>query len=219
MGASAPGAELRAVAWRPVLGLTLAAVTLLGLDLSVWPQGPGATPAWLAAALLAGAACFALDQPAAGIVASSPTSRTRRTAVRAAIGLAAWSIWVGYAALWRAQLSVAVPQWWAQALVGGGLVLLALGLCATLVRSGQVEPAGGVTGGLVLAVIGLAVMPLPWGLQVFDLAGTRGSTTVFWVAVAVVGAGGLVWGGRDEGTRPQGIRTRPPGPRVRSVCR
>lgn len=209
MTRAALGAELRAVAWPPVLLGTAAATVLFVLDLAVWPRGPGGVTAWLGAALLAGAACFALDQPAEGVVGSVPTSRRWRTVVRSAAGLVAVALWCAYAVLWRSQSSLDPPRWWAQGLVGLALVVLGLGLCAALVRRGQVEPAAAVAGGLVFAVLGLGLVPLPGEVQALDLSGTRGSTTAFWLGVAALGLAGLVWGSRDEGSRWPGPRTGP----------
>ena len=206
---AALGAELRAVSWRPVLGAAAAAVLLLVLDATLWPRGPGAVTAWLGAALLAAAAAFTIDQPAEDVVRSAPTSRSWRTAVRSAAGLASLALWCAYAVLWRSQASQAspaqdAPRWWAQALVGTALVVLALGLCAGLVRRGQVEPAAAVAGGLVIAVLALGLVPIPGDVAALDLSGTRGSTTAFWLAVTAVGAVGAVWGGRDAGARSRG---------------
>jgi hypothetical protein len=201
---SALTAELRAVAWRPVLGASAAAVLVLALDATVWPGGPGSVTAWLGAALLAGAASFALDQPAAGAVQSVPTSRAWRMAVRAAAGLVVLATWIAYAGVWRAQRPVAAPAWWAQVLVGAALVAVGLGMCAALLRRGQDEPAATVAGGLVLAVLALGMVPIPGDVAVLDLSGERGSTTAFWTALAVAGAVGLAWGSRDEGSRWRG---------------
>ncbi|MFW5468605.1 hypothetical protein ACOCJ4_01015 [Knoellia sp. CPCC 206435] len=206
---AALGAELQAVSWRPVLGAAAAAVTLLVLDLTAWPRGPGAVTAWLGAALLAGSAAFAMDQPAAGIVRSAPTSAAWRIVVRAAPGVAALAVWAAYAVLWRSRTEVAAPTWWAQLLVGSALLLLGAGVCATLVRREQVEPAAAVAGALVFAVLALGLVPLPGDVQALDLSGTRGSTTAFWLAVGAVGAAGLVWGSRDDGSRWRGPRTGP----------
>ncbi|KGN33960.1 hypothetical protein N802_08240 [Knoellia sinensis KCTC 19936] len=191
-------AELRAVAWGPLSVAAGAAALLLALDLTLWPRGPGALPGWLGAALLAGAACFAMDQPAAIVVAATPTGHARRTAVRATLGLVLVTVWMAYAVVWRSQPTVAVPLWWAQALVGCSLVLAGVGLSAVLVRRGQLEPAGGVTAGLVLSVMGLGVVPLPWRVEAFDLSGTQASTTVFWLVVAGVGLAALLWGASDR---------------------
>ena len=212
MTAPALAAELRAVGWGPVLGAVAAAVGVLALDATVWPEGPGAVTAWLGLALLAGAACFALDQPGAGAVQSVPTSRAWRTGVRAAAGLVVLAVWAAYAVLWRSQLT-SPPAWWAVALAGGALVALGLGLSAALVRRGQDEPAATVAGGLVFAVLSLGLVPAPGDLVVLDLTGDRGSTTAFWAVVGVLGAVGLVWGSRDEGSRWRGPRTRATGPR------
>lgn len=201
---AALAAELRAVAWVPVTTATAAAGLVLVLDATVWPDGPGAVTAWLGVALLAGAACFALDQPAEDVVRPVPTSRTWRTVVRSAAGLAAVALWCAYAVLWRSQTPVAPARWWAQGLVGVALVVLGLGLCAVLVRRGQAEPAAAVGAGLVLTVLALGVVPIPGDVVALDLSGTRGSTTAFWLAVAGLGVAGLVWGSRDEGVRRAG---------------
>ncbi|KRE42250.1 hypothetical protein ASG74_07305 [Knoellia sp. Soil729] len=198
---SALAAELRAVGWGPVLGAGAAAATVLALDGTVWPSGPGSVTAWVGGALLAGAAGFSLDQPAAGAVQSVPTSRGWRMAVRACAGLGALAGWVAYAVVWRAQLAVGVPAWWAQVLAGGALVTVGLGLCAALVRRGQDEPASTVAGGLVFAVLALGLVPVPGDVLVLDLSGERGSTTVAWAVIALLGAAGLAWGSRDEGSR------------------
>lgn len=204
MTRTALAAELRAVAWAPVVTATAVAGGLLVLDATVWPRGPGAVTAWLGAALLAGAACFALDQPAEDLVRSAPTSRRWRVAVRSSAGLVALALWSTYAVLWRSQTEPTPPRWWAQGLVGLALVVLGLGLCTALVRRGQVEPAAAVVGGLVFAVLALGIVPLPGALQALDLSGTRGSTTGFWVVVLGLGLTGLAWGSRDEGSRRPG---------------
>ncbi|WP_404380960.1 hypothetical protein LL946_12060 [Knoellia locipacati] len=202
-------AELRAIAWPPVVAAAGASGLLLVLDATVWPNGPGAVTAWLGVTLLTGAACFALDQPAEDVVRSSPTTRAWRTAVRAGGGLVVLAVWAAYAVWWRSQLTFAVPSWWAQGLVGLSLVVLGLGLCAALVRRGRSEPAATVSGGLVFAVLALGLVPVPGDVQTLDLSGTRGSTTAFWVVVGAVGAVGLVWGSRDEGSRWRGPHTGP----------
>lgn len=206
-------AELRAVAWQPVVAATAAAGLLLLLDATVFPHGPGVVTAWLGIALLAGAGCFALDQPAEDLVRSTPTSRAWRTGVRAGAGLVVLAIWAAYAVWWRSQVTVAVPSWWAQGLVGLALVCVGLGLCAVLVRRGRPEPGAAVSGGLVFAVLALGLVPVPGDVQALDLSGTRGSTTAFWVVVGAVGAVGLVWGSRDEGSRWRGPHTGPAVPR------
>lgn len=216
MTSAALAAELRAVTWPPVVGAAAGAALLLVLDATVWPHGPGAVTAWLGATLLAAAACFALDQPAEDVVRSAPTSRAWRTVVRASGGLVALSVWAAYAVWWRSELSVGIPSWWAQGLVGLSLVAVGLGTCAVRVRRGQVEPAAAVSGGLVFAVLALGLVPVPGDVQALDLSGGRGSTTAFWLAVGAAGAVGLVWGSRDEGSRWRGPHT---GPAVRRTSR
>ena len=210
---SALAAELRAVGWRPVLGASAAALVVLGLDAAAWPAGPGSVTAWLGAALLAAAACFAFDQPAAGTVQCVPTSRAWRLGVRAGAGLVALAVWIAYAVVWRAQLAVAVPAWWAQLLAGGALVAVGLGICAALVRRGQDEPASIVAGGLVFAVLAVGLVPVPGDVLVLDLSGQRGSTTAFWVVIGLLGVIGLAWGSRDEGSRWRGLHARAGGHR------
>jgi hypothetical protein len=143
-----------------------------------------------------------LDDPAATVVASSPTSLRRRWGLRLMLALPVVGACAGAGlALLAARTGVGR----ADALLElGGWVAVALALAAISLRRNPAAPAGAVAGPLVLAVAAVAAL-LPERITVHPVAGHR----VAWVAVMVLGAVAVAVLATDPAARP--LRSRAAG--------
>ncbi len=191
-------AELRTIRWSPVVGALLAAGALAVLDLTVWAGGPLTFLTWLSAAILGGGAALALDEAPYALGGEPPTSRRVRTVVRLLPPLLGIAGWVAYS--WRASALVeaegGVVSWTTLSTVGAGSVIAAAACASLLGRTGHEEPGGLIACSAVAVAVGLALVPLPDGLDPRDVSSLN-ATTGLWAAVAGVSAVGLWWGTRD----------------------
>lgn len=177
-------AELRAMRWSPVLGAVLLAGALMVLDVTVWPNGPGTALAWLAAALLGGGACLALDDPSGDLTDTSPTTRRCRTGARGVAvlvpALAGWTAYTGVVA----RETGGSASWPALVLIGAALALAGFTSGALMRRAGTAEPGAVVAPGLLALVLGLMLVPLPGDLYPYDTSATWTDATVLWTVLA-----------------------------------
>lgn len=176
------------------------------LDLWLLPQGPGSGLGWLLAAFLAGAVALALDAPAADLTAPSPVSLRFRACARLLLVVPALGAWAAYGAVVGQRAPG--PVWWAVALVGAGLTLTAVAAGAVLQRGSHPEPGGLVASGTVLGVVALMVLPLPGGLQPFDVSGAWTWSTTLWGGAAGVAVVLLWWATADPWHHRSGLPAR-----------
>lgn len=190
-----PG-TLRGVDWAVVLGGSTLGAAILAGCVAFAADGPPLIYVRLALVALAGAAAFVLDEPAADAVDAVPTTRRRRTAVRAtavALPLAVWT--AGVLAL--EQRSAVTPVG-ALLVEGAGVVALAMALAAVLRLTGRVEP-----GEIVASVLGAAILavlifnPLPQSVPLFPVGEGWAASTSLWGSLAVAAATLVVVVSRD----------------------
>jgi hypothetical protein len=169
---------LRAVAWPTVLTLTLCAELVAGVGVALGPASSGSVPLVAAGALLAAAAAFSLDEPSAAIVDIAPTSRARRTLVRACalcVPLGAGMVEVGAVHGRDQQLSTA-----ALTLTAIGNVFLGFAV-ACAVRRRYSEPgvlaASAITVTLVVAPL---LNPIAQRVQLFPGAASATASAGSW---------------------------------------
>ncbi len=155
----------RSISWRGPLSAASLAATIIVHQRLAQPSaeaGSFTIRAQLAAALAAAAAAIVLDDPAARLVDTSPTTRAWRTGARLTLGLAAW------AATWALTLTLIasapgsppVTELTRQALV---LLALAIGVAAN-----SNPTAGAATVGLV--AVSALVVPDRWSILSGDPA-------------------------------------------------
>ncbi|WP_217922388.1 hypothetical protein [Miltoncostaea oceani] len=207
-----PRYVLRAVPWRLVAACGLVIPCLMALTAAwpdvVWPlQGT-------AVGLLAAAAAWSMDEPAAAVVDSLPRGLAWRTAARSAAV-------VPLAVVWTASVVVAgdrLPDHAALFVLQGLAAILAGVAVATTRRAAGVATPGLVLAPAVLAVVAMLalVRPMPDRLPFFPLwegeeAWAR-SATIWWsilAAAAVVLVASLA---RDGRRRPSRVSSCRPGP-------
>ncbi|MFN2503389.1 MAG: hypothetical protein ABR540_04000 [Acidimicrobiales bacterium] len=142
---------VRAISWRPVALGAAAAITLIAF-LRARHADPGATLAGVRAAalLLCAGLAFALDDPAASTLASSPTPKAARRGHRMVILLGLFVV------LWGTMITVAEGLPLAAATLEAAAMLgVALGAAALAARSAP-DGLGGIAGGPVLTLLLLA---------------------------------------------------------------
>jgi len=169
-----PG-TLRGLDWAVVLGGSALGAVILAGCVAFAADGPPLGYVRLALVALAGAAAFVLDEAAADAVDAVPTTRRRRTAIRAS--------------------AVAIPF---AVVEGAGILALAVALAAVLRLTGRVEPgeiAASVLGAAILAV--LVFNPLPESLPLFPVAEGWAASTALWGSVAAAAAMLVVAVSRD----------------------
>jgi hypothetical protein len=176
--------SIRTMTWVP---LVIAAVVSSAV-VAVRSSGSAAGPMQFAAVLLASASGFALDDPAAEIIAASPTSLLRRRASRVCLMLLpAIGVWL---VLLAVQGTASPNETTALAAMFSGLLGLAFGAAGVVARREPGVRAGIVVGPALFALVILSTLfpprfrPLPIG----DVPG--GWTPIFlrWVAAALLGA-------------------------------
>lgn len=184
-------ARLGVVAAGPALGLAV-----LGLfSLTAHPVAPLLVLVGLVVTAPAG---YLLDDPAAGVLAASPTSLPRRNGLRLALGVpvlvAGWLVIIGrshflegFAALSVGDLAVEV----------GGFAAFSLAVAAVAARLGDEHPGTTASIALVMAAAGLLVaqeaLPSSWPVPLLE----PGPHTGRWWAAVVVCLAVLVWASRD----------------------
>lgn len=187
---------LRGVDWAVVLGGSAAGAAILAGCVAFGEDGPPLTYARLGLAVLAAAAAFVLDEPAAAAVDAVPATRRRRTVARtiaAGVPLAVWA--VGAVALhWR---NPSTPL--AALLVeGAGVVAVAVAASAALRSAGWAEPGEAVAPAVAAAVLAaLIFQPPPRSVPAFPVADGWAASTALWATVLVVSTVVLVGGSAD----------------------
>lgn len=181
----------RSIAWPTPLAAAALAVALVIEHRLVQPSadaGSFTVRAQMVAALAAAAAATVLNDPAANLLDSSPTTRARRTGLRLAQALVVWAAtWtLTLALIATAPGSPPVAELTVQALV---LVAVAAGAALT----------GGATAGA--ATVGLLtfsafLVPERWSLLSGDPAANRRLGLL-----GLVGAAAGVWASRDRARR------------------
>ena len=195
----------RAMSWGPLAGGGVTALAVV-----VWLRTRDAGAAGLigglriGAVLLAAGAAFALDDPAATTLASSPTPLSARRSLRLALALGACS------AGWAAMLAIAGGPTHPAA---AGLSVEAAGMLALALAAASVAAPwipnglGGLAGGPTLVSFLLAAMIVQqhwpqWGL--LELPGTPAweAAQVRWLVVACAGGTLVALAGLDPAGRP-----------------
>ena len=198
--------RLQAVPWGSVLVGSAAGTLLLLVVAGATPAGTALLP--LAVALLAGAAAFVLDEPAAAAVDATPTSLRARTAGRAPVALV--PLGCGALALTVAgQRSAAVS-------IGGTVLVLAGCLLAGVAVSSGLRRRVAAPGETAAAVVGLTLIaatlfePLSRWVVVLPLSphAPWGPTAALWCAISIGSLAVLAWTTRD----PLSRRGPSPGP-------
>jgi len=190
-----PG-TLRGLDWAVVLGGSALGAVILAGCVAFAADGPPLGYVRLALVALAGAAAFVLDEAAADAVDAVPTTRRRRTAIRASAVAIPFAVWAA-GVLGLEQRSAVTPVG-ALLVEGAGILALAVALAAVLRLTGRVEPgeiAASVLGAAILAV--LVFNPLPESLPLFPVAEGWAASTALWGSVAAAAAMLVVAVSRD----------------------
>jgi fluoroquinolone transport system permease protein len=184
----------RTLAWAPLAGGALVALALLAV-LRVRDAGPNTMVGALrlGAVLVAAGAAFALDDPAASTLASSPTPLRTRRSLRLLPGVAVC------AGVWASLLALAGEEVtpFAGALTVEAIGMLGLTWAAAAVATGS---AGGPALLFVLLAAGMvdAVSP-QWKTHLLVPPGDPAWATAHWrwLALAITGALVIAWTTRD----------------------
>ena len=188
---------LRGVDWAVVLGASgCGGAILLGCAVFTGDTPPF-TYLRLALLALVAAAAFILDEPAAAAVQSTPTTLTRRTAVRATALGAPVAVWV-FGLLAIEQRSEPTPTL-ALFLEGAGAMAVAVALAACLRLAGNEEPGdivASVCGAAILAI--LLLNPVPRSLPLFPVAEGWAASSALWASLILISALVTVGVSRDH---------------------
>ena len=174
---------LRAGAWPAVAGVSGVAVVIGGCGAALPAAATVLLP--ICFALLAGAAAFALDEPASLVVDVTPTGPARRTAIRAVALLA--PLTAGALVLLAAALRGQALPWAPAGLALAGSVLLGFAV-ACVVRTRTGEPGAAAGTAVVLALMAPSLVPqVARFVRTFPSPGAGGpsSDTVWWTVLAV----------------------------------
>lgn len=192
---TARAGRIGVVAAGPALGLALVGL----LSLTAHPVAPLLVLVGLVVAAPVG---HLLDDPAAGVVAASPTTLARRTGLRVALGapllVGGWLLILdrsafldGYGRLPVGDLAVEVA----------GFAAFTLAVAAVALRLGDTHPGTTASIALVMAAAALLVaqraLPASWPVPLLEPGPHTGR---WWFAVAVCVAV-LVWASRDPCAR------------------
>jgi hypothetical protein len=187
---------LRAGAWPAVAGVSGVAVVIGGCGAALPAAATVLLP--ICFALLAGAAAFALDEPASLVVDVTPTGPARRTAIRAVALLA--PLTAGALVLLAAALRGQALPWAPAGLALAGSVLLGFAVaCVVRTRIGEPGPVVGTAVVLVLMAPALVPHVARW-VRTFPAPGAGGpsSDPLWWTVLAVcVVAIAVSLGGRN----------------------
>ncbi|HWH30454.1 MAG TPA: hypothetical protein VNU26_16140 [Mycobacteriales bacterium] len=188
-------AVLRAAPWGAVLGGTTAGALLLLVAAGAPRAGAAFVP--LALALLAGAAAFVLDEPAAAAVDAAPRSLRSRTAVRAVVALVPFAVG-SFGLLVAGQHAAHV---WLPGTVAllAGCVLVAVAV-STALRRRLPAPGESAAAAVGLSIVALATFePLSRWVSVMPTSSDAawGRTAAVWSVVAVVCGGVAAAATRD----------------------
>jgi hypothetical protein len=187
------GHTARAIIWLPAIVAGVAGV----LVVVALHDREAATPLEAVAILLASAAGFAFDDPAAEVLAASPTTlRQRRTARLALLGAPIVLTWL---ALVAAQGPASWAEMWALAAMFAGLLGLSLSIAGVAGRRSTTGRGGIVAGpGLFVLVIASTLIPPRWRpLPLGDVPGGWTPIYVRWSAAAAIGLLVFLWSSQD----------------------
>jgi hypothetical protein len=206
MGSHAPGKRprrvtrqaLTAVA-RSIRWLPLGTASLLSVLIVLVRSGePAAGPMEAVAILLAGGTGFILDDPAAEILAASPTPLSGRRSLRFLLVVPPLTLLWGFLLWWQG--SEGIEETLGLGLLFGGLVGLSLAAAGVAGRTSWLPSRGGLAAPptiLVLVFLSDAIprqwRPLPFG----DVPGGWTQIYIRWAAAAAVGALALMMSSRD----------------------
>jgi hypothetical protein len=183
----------RAIPWLPAFAAGILGVVVVG----ALHDRDAAAPLQAVSVLLAGAAGFAFDDPAAEILAASPTSlRQRRMARLALIGAPILLFWL---ALVAAQGPASWAETWAIAAMFAGLVGLTFSIAGVASRRSPTGRGGIVAGpGLFILLIVSTLFPTRWRpLPMGDVPGGWTPIYLRWGTAAVIGLLVFLWSSRD----------------------
>jgi len=175
-------AMLRAGAWPAVAGTT--GVALLAGGSGVAFPAAAALLLPIAFTLLAAAAAFALDEPAAQVVDVTPTGPVRRTAVRGLALLAPAG--AGLVLILAGALRGLDLSWPAVVLALGGNVVLGFA-AAAVGRTRSAEPGAAASAGVVLILVLPLLLPaVASRVRTFPVAdGASSSNLLWWIALGL----------------------------------
>jgi hypothetical protein len=165
----------------------------------------------LVSVLLATGAGFALDDPAAEILAASPASLLRRRGARVLFSVMSTVL------VWLTLVGVQGPESaneaWAIAAMFAGLLALSLAIAGVASRR-SASGRGGIVAGPALFVLLIAssIVPPRWRpLPMGDVPGGWAAIYLRWGSAAIVGAIAFVWSSRDRaaGTVRRAFASRP----------
>ncbi|HWH35330.1 MAG TPA: hypothetical protein VNT56_08440 [Acidimicrobiales bacterium] len=149
------------MAWAPLFGATVASVGLLWALLHRNPESTASTLAGLrlAALLMSTGAAFALEDPAASTLASSPTGLRARQGLRLGLLLLTLAaLWTAVAAAAAVLAGVAPSALPLGAATLEAVAMLAVALAVTAAASRTADGRGGVTGSSALLLAMLAAL-------------------------------------------------------------
>ncbi|MDQ4043297.1 MAG: hypothetical protein M3118_05720 [Actinomycetota bacterium] len=183
----------RSMSWLP-----LVAAALVGSLVVAWQHGKSAAvPLQFVAILLSSGAGFALDDPAAEILASSPTTLLRRRSLRLLLMVPSVALLWILLMLWQG--TEGAEETWALMLLFAGLLGLSLGVAGIAGRR-SARGSGGIVVPptiLVLVILSSAVprqwRPLPLG----DVPGGWTQIYIRWAAAALLGMVAFLVSSRD----------------------
>lgn len=189
---------MRATQWTPwLIAATISLVVVL-----LHSDGPVATPLQVSALLLGAGTGFAIDDPAAETLASSPTTLRRRHGVR----LAAMGIATALAGLVLGLLARPTGVGEAVALVAmaSGLAGLNVGVAGVAGRISGWRHGGLVSSPVVLIlIIASSMLPPVWRpLPTGDIPGGWSAISTRWALACVVGLLVLAYSLRDPARVP-----------------
>jgi hypothetical protein len=200
---------LRSAPWLPLLGSTGAAAVLLLVAVLAHRTGIATPIALLGLAVCGGAAAYILDEEAADVLDSTPTSRSRRVLWR--LPLAALPATVALAGLLTLGHLDPPTHWLRLVPLAAGSLAIGIGLAAAL-HGGAAGTPGDLASVVTAASLVLLVMadPLHRWVTVAPLgdAGHPGRSVLLWVAV-IAGCGAVtVAHSRDPARRARRNRQR-----------
>jgi hypothetical protein len=174
---------VRGVDWAVVLGGSAIGAVILGCSVAFAEDDPPLQYFRLALVVLAAAAAFVLDEPAAAAVDAVPATRRARTVIRATAVAVPLAVWVcGILAL--EQRHTATPTG-ALVVEGAGVLAVAVALACILRIAGRVEPGEIAASVVGSAILGLIVFPQPRSVPLFPTYDDWAASTSLWGCLAV----------------------------------
>jgi len=207
MGSPTVNAPALRATWRalkrgPLLLSGTAAAVLVGATTAALDDGYAVQVLRGAAILLAGGLAVALDDPAADLLAASPTTLARRWAARLGLAIGVTAGCWGLLLAWVGVVVHGVP-WLALSVEAAALGGLALAISAALRRWRDVREPGALAAPVLFgAVLAANLLPQRWALFAGDPAGA-GWTAAHgrWTAVMVTAVAVVAVAGRDPARR------------------